>query len=336
MAETDKIERVIILGSGPAGYTAALYASRANLEPLMIDGGPGRGQAMQGQGGQLTITTEVENYPGFPEGIMGPELMVKMREQTARFGTRFIEDMATKVDFSERPFKVWVNDDLYRAQVVIVSTGAAAKWLGIEMEKPVWEGGLGGAGVSACATCDGALPFFRNKDLAVVGGGDTAVEEATYLTHFANKVYIIHRRDALRASKIMQKRAFDNPKIEMVWNKVVTHINDVSQKKVTSVGMKDTVDGAQSEIPISGLFVAIGHRPNSDLFVGQLDMDENGYLKTHHHVRTNIYGVYACGDVQDHEYRQAVTAAGSGCMAAIEAERLLTLEDAQPGQSSEW
>jgi thioredoxin reductase (NADPH) len=336
MAETDKIERLIILGSGPAGYTAALYASRANLEPLMIDGGPGRGQAMQGQGGQLTITTDVENYPGFPEGIMGPELMVKMREQVARFGTRFIEDVATKVDFSERPFKVWVNDDLYRAQVVIIATGAAAKWLGLEMERPVWEGGLGGAGVSACATCDGALPFFRNKDLAVVGGGDTAVEEATYLSHFANKVYIIHRRDELRASKIMQQRAFDNPKIEMVWNKVVTAISDTSQKKVTAVTLQDTVNHAKSEIPVSGVFVAIGHRPNSDLFVNQLEMDENGYLKTHHNVRTNIYGVYACGDVQDHEYRQAVTAAGSGCMAAIEAERLLTQESAQPGQRAEW
>src|ERR1043166_4452257 len=191
----DKIEKLIILGSGPAGYPAALYASRANLEPLMIDGGPGLGQAVQGQGGQLTITTEVENYPGFPEGIMGPELMVRMREQVNRFGTRFIEDMATKVDFSERPFKVWVGDDLYRARIVIVATGASAKWLGIDAEKPVWEGGLGGAGVSACATCDGALPAFRNKELAVVGGGDTALEEANYLTHFASKVHIIHQRD---------------------------------------------------------------------------------------------------------------------------------------------
>ena len=336
MAETDKIHKLIILGSGPAGYTAALYASRANLEPLVIDGGPGRGQAMQGQGGQLTITTEVENYPGFPDGIMGPDLMVRMREQVARFGTKFVEDLATKVDFAERPFKIWVNDDLFRAEAVIVATGAAAKWLGIEMEKPVWEGGLWGAGVSACATCDGALPFFRNKDLAVVGGGDTAVEEATYLTHFANKVYIIHRRNELRASKIMQQRALDNPKIEMLWNKVVTDIKDPNQKKVTAVALQDTVNGSATELPVAGLFVAIGHRPNSDLFVDQLDMDLNGYLKTHHHVRTNIYGVYACGDVQDHEYRQAVTAAGSGCMAAIEAERLLTLEAAQPGIRAEW
>src|SRR5687768_5204704 len=210
MPVSDKVERVIILGSGPAGYTAALYTSRANLEPLVIDGGPGFGQTMQGQGGQLTITTDVENYPGFPEGIMGPELMVRMRDQVSRFGTRFVEDMATKVDLSERPFKVWVNDDLYRCRVLIIATGAAAKWLGLDAEKPVWEGGLGGAGVSACATCDGALPVFRNKDLAVVGGGDTAMEETSYLTHFANKVYLVHRRDEFRASKIMQQRVMDN------------------------------------------------------------------------------------------------------------------------------
>ncbi len=328
MASSDHVEKVLIIGSGPAGYTAALYTSRANLEPLMIDGGPGFGQTMQGQGGQLTITTEVENYPGFPEGVMGPELMVKMREQVARFGTRFVEDMATRIDFSQRPFKVWVNDDMYRAETVIVATGAAAKWIGLDAEKPVWEGGLGGAGVSACATCDGALPAFRNKDLIVVGGGDTAVEEAMYLTHFASSVAIVHRRDALRASKIMQKRAFDNPKIEMVWNSRIAEIHDPAAKRVSAVTLEDTVTGARTVRATSGVFIAIGHRPNSDLFKGILDMDENGYLTTHHEVRTNIPGVFACGDVQDHEYRQAVTAAGSGCAAAIQAERLLAAEEA--------
>jgi thioredoxin reductase (NADPH) len=338
MALTDNVHKVIIIGSGPAGYTAALYASRANLEPLMIDGGLGKGQEMQGAGGQLTITTEVENYPGFPDGIMGPELMVRMREQVARFGTTFVEDIVTKVDLSERPFKVWVGDDLYRSKVLIVATGASAKWLGLEAEKPVWEGGLGGVGVSACATCDGALPVFRNQELAVVGGGDTAVEEATYLTHFASKVYIVHRRDQLRASKIMQQRAIENPKIEFLWNKVVADINDVSQKKVTSVLLKDTVTGEMTERPLAGVFIAIGHRPNSDLFIGQLELDDNGYVKTRHDVRTNVYGVFACGDVQDHYYRQAVTAAGSGCMAAIQAERLLASEGDETilGTPTDW
>ena len=266
---------------------------------------------------------------------MGPDLMIRMREQVARFGTHFIEDLATKVDFSERPFKVWVGDDLYRARVVIVATGASAKWLGLDAEKPVWEGGLGGAGVSACATCDGALPVFRGKELAVVGGGDTAIEEANYLTHFASKVHIIHRRDELRASKIMQERAFANPKIEFNWNKTVAGIHDVSEKHVTGVTLKCTQTGDTSFLPVAGVFVAIGHKPNSKLFTGQLDMDENGYLKTHHNVRTNIHGVFACGDVQDHEYRQAVTAAGSGCMAAIEAERLLGAEgDPQPSPAN--
>jgi thioredoxin reductase (NADPH) len=335
---SDKVEKVIILGSGPAGYTAALYTSRANFEPLVIDGGPGLGQTMQGQGGQLTITTEVENYPGFPEGIMGPELMVRMRDQVARFGTRFVEDMATKVDLSERPFKVWVNDDLYRARVLIVATGAAAKWLGLDGEKPVWEGGLGGAGVSVCATCDGALPVFRNKDLAVIGGGDTAMEEANYLTHFASKVYIIHRREEFRASQIMQQRVLDNPKVQVLWNKTVKDIQDPAEKRVTALTLEDTRTGATSTLPVSGMFVAIGHRPNSDLFIGQLNLDEAGYIKTHHNVRTNVYGVFACGDVQDHEYRQAVTAAGSGCMAAIEAERLLGREGDKSilGTPTDW
>jgi len=321
--EGDNLHKVIILGSGPAGYTAALYTARANLEPLVVDGGAGMGQVLQGQGGQLTITTEVENYPGFPEGIMGPELMIRMREQVARFGTRFVEDLATRVDLAERPFKVWVGDDLYRCRVLIVATGASARWLGLEAEKPVFEGGLGGAGVSACATCDGALPIFRNKELAVVGGGDTAVEEALYLTHFASKVYLIHRRDQLRASKIMQKRLMENPKIHILWNKVVVDIHDVKIKRVTGVTLKDTVTGGTSFLPIAGLFIAIGHKPNSDLFVGQLELDAAGYIVTHRDVRTSVPGVFACGDVQDHEYRQAVTAAGSGCMAAIQAERYL-------------
>ena len=326
MGQVGDINKVIIIGSGPAGYTAALYAARANLDPLMIDGGVGSGQSMQGAGGQLTITTEVENYPGFPEGIMGPDLMIQMRAQVERFGTRFVEDIVTKVDFSERPFKVWVGDDLYLSRVVIVATGASAKWLGLDEEKPVSAGGLGGVGLSACATCDGALPMFRNKPLAVVGGGDTAMEEALFLSRFASKVYVVHRRNQLRASRIMQQRAMDNPKIEFVWNKQIAHINDLEAKRVTSAVLKDTVTGETSELEIAGIFIAIGHRPNSDLFIGQLEMDENGYIKTRHEVRTNIYGVFACGDVQDHEYRQAVTAAGSGCMAAIQAERLLAAE----------
>ncbi|MGC8667101.1 MAG: thioredoxin-disulfide reductase [Chthonomonadales bacterium] len=334
----DSLHKVIILGSGPAGYTAALYTARANLEPLLVDGGAGMGQALQGQGGQLTITTEVENYPGFPEGIMGPELMIRMREQVARFGTRFVEDLATRVDITQRPFKVWVGDDTYLCRVLIIATGASARWLGLEAEKPVFEGGLGGAGVSACATCDGALPIFRNKELAVVGGGDTAVEEALYLTHFASRVYLIHRRDQLRASKIMQRRLMENPKIHILWNKVVVDIHDVKIKRVTGVTLKDTVTGEQSFLPIGGLFIAIGHKPNSDMFVGQLELDPAGYIVTHKDVRTSVPGVFACGDVQDHEYRQAITAAGSGCMAAIQAERYLAAlgEDPAAIPSDPW
>jgi thioredoxin reductase (NADPH) len=260
--------------------------------------------------------------------------MVKMREQVARFGTRFVEEMATKVDLSERPFKVWVNDDLYRCRALIVATGASAKWLGLEEEKPVWEGGLGGAGVSACATCDGALPAFRNRELAVVGGGDTAIEETLYLTHFASRVHLIHRRDSLRASKIMQARAFENPKIEFHWNRAVSRIHDVAEKRVTGVTLRDTAGGQDEMLKVAGVFVAIGHKPNSDLFAGQLGLDENGYIQTHRDVRTGVPMVFACGDVQDHEYRQAVTAAGSGCAAAIQAERLLATEEA--GGEIEW
>jgi thioredoxin reductase (NADPH) len=334
MSDTIETRPLIIIGSGPAGYTAALYAARANLRPLVIDGGPGQGQTLTGQGGQLTITTEIENYPGFEEGIMGPELMIRMRKQVARFGTEFVEDLVTELDLLQRPFRVSVGRDDYRADLLVLAMGASARWLGLDEEKPVWEGGLGGAGVSACATCDGALPVFRNKELAVVGGGDTAAEEALYLTHFASKVYIIHRRNELRASQIMRKRVSEHPKIEMAWNKVVTRIHDVAEKHVTGLDLRDTVTGAESHLPVAGMFVAIGHKPNSDLVAGKVDLNEAGYVVTHHNVRTSMRGVFACGDLQDHEYRQAVTAAGSGCMAAIQAERYLAAESA--GATPEW
>lgn len=316
--------KVIIIGSGPAGYTAALYAGRANLKPLMIDGGVGKGQEMLGAGGQLMITTEVENYPGFEDGIQGPELMHIMRKQALRFGTEIIEDVVTKIDLSQRPFKVSVGDTVHEARVIIAATGASAKWLGLPEEKPVWEGGLGGAGISACATCDGF--FFRGKNIAVVGGGDTAMEEAVYLTNHAAKVSIIHRRDTFRASKIMLERAQKNPKIEFIVDTAIEKIHDPASKKVTGVTLRNLRTDVQTEMPLDGVFVAIGHKPNTELFAGHLEMHDNGYLKTHHNVRTNIYGVFAAGDVQDFEYRQAITAAGSGCMAAIEAERLLEAE----------
>ena len=316
--------KVIIIGSGPAGYTAALYAGRANLKPLMIDGGVGKGQEMLGAGGQLMITTEVENYPGFEHGIQGPELMQIMRKQALRFGTEIVEDVVTKVDLSQRPFKVWVGETLHEARVIIAATGASAKWLGLPEERPVWEGGLGGAGISACATCDGF--FFRGKNIAVVGGGDTAMEEAVYLTNHAAKVSIIHRRDTFRASKIMLERARKNPKIEFIVDSAIERIHDPASKKVTGVTLRNLRTDAQTELPLDGVFVAIGHKPNTELFAGQLEMHDNGYLRTHHNVRTNVYGVFASGDVQDFEYRQAITAAGSGCMAAIEAERFLEAE----------
>ena len=316
--------KVIIIGSGPAGYTAALYAGRANLKPLMIDGGVGKGQEMLGAGGQLMITTEVENYPGFEHGIQGPELMQIMRKQALRFGTEIIEDVVTKVDLSQRPFQVSVGNTVHEARVIIAATGASAKWLGLPEEKPVWEGGLGGAGISACATCDGF--FFRGKNIAVVGGGDTAMEEAVYLTNHAARVSIIHRRDTFRASKIMLERARKNPKIEFITDTAIERIHDPASKKVTGVTLRNLRTDAQTEMALDGVFVAIGHKPNTDLFAGQLERHDNGYLKTHHNVRTNVYGVFAAGDVQDFEYRQAITAAGSGCMAAIEAERLLEAE----------
>ena len=304
---------VVIVGSGPAGLTAAIYAARANLEPLVIEGEPS--STSDQPGGQLMLTTDVENYPGFPEGIMGPELMLKFREQAQRFGTQFLTEKATKIDLGSRPFKIWVRDTVYEADTVIVSTGARSLMLGLDAETR-----LIGHGLSTCATCDGF--FFRGQHIAVVGGGDSALEEAIFLTRFADKVTVVHRRDALRASKIMQDRAFANPKIEFLWNTVVDDL--VGAEKLEGAVVRDTTTGTASTLAVTGLFVAIGHRPNTDLFAGLLDMDENGYLVTApESSATNVDGVFACGDVQDHTYRQAITAAGSGCMAAIDAERWL-------------
>jgi len=312
-ASDANVRHVIIIGSGPAGLTAAIYAARANLAPLVIEGEPS--STSDQPGGQLMLTTDVENYPGFPDGIMGPELMLSFRAQAERFGAEFLTEKVTRVDFSERPFRVWVHEREFRADAVIVSTGARSLMLGLEAESK-----LLGHGLSTCATCDGF--FFRGHDIAVVGGGDSAVEEATFLTKFADKVTLIHRRDQLRASKIMQDRAFANPKIEFLWNHTVTDI--LGDHTVEGIEVTSTVDGSSSTLPVTGLFVAIGHRPNTDLFAGVLDMDENGYLITQPDTSyTNIPGVFACGDVQDHNYRQAITAAGSGCMAAIDAERWL-------------
>ncbi len=309
-----KIENVVIIGSGPAGLTSAVYTARARLNPLMIEGDEA--------GGQLMITTEVENYPGFENGVTGPELIAVMRKQAEKFGTRFITQNVTKIDFSTWPFKVWIRDELHQAKTVIISTGASAKYLGLPSEKQYMS-----RGVSACATCDGA--FFRDVEVGVVGGGDTAMEEATFLTRFAKKVYLLHRRDSFRASKIMQDRALKNPKIEVIWNVEVEEVKG-DGKQVTGVTLKNTQNGETRDMNIEGLFIAIGHKPNTDLFKGVLDMNEAGYLVTKPGTTyTNIPGVFAAGDVQDPNYRQAITAAGTGCMAAIDAERWLEVKEAE-------
>jgi thioredoxin reductase (NADPH) len=309
---------VVIIGSGPAGLTAAIYAARADLAPLVLEGEPSSNSDQPG--GQLMLTTDVENFPGFPEGVMGPMLMVDMRTQAARFGAEIETVKVSRVELSAQPIGIWVGDPeatepSHTTDAVIISTGARSVMLGLEAEER-----LIGHGLSTCATCDGF--FFRDQEIAVVGGGDSAIEEATFLTKFASKVTIIHRRDKLRASKIMQTRAFDNPRIEFAWNTTVDDI--LGGDKVTGMRLRDTVTGDLRELPVTGVFIAIGHRPNTDLFIGQLPMDDDGYLVTHpDRSTTDIAGVFACGDVQDHTYRQAVTAAGSGCMAAIDAERWL-------------
>ena len=301
--------KVIIIGSGPAGLTAALYTARANLKPLVFEG--------EQPGGQLTITTDVENYPGFPKGIMGPELMDHFREQAKRFGAECHFEHVTKVDFSLKPYKIWVGDKTYSADSIIIATGASAKMLGLDSEKQ-----LMGYGVSACATCDGF--FYKDKKVLVVGGGDSAMEEASYLTKFASEVIIVHRRDEFRASKIMIDRALNNPKISVKWNKTVDEIIGDRENGVSSVVLKDTNNNESSKESCDGVFMAIGHKPNTDLFKGLIESDEFGYIITKNgSTKTNLDGIFACGDVQDRIYRQAVTAAGSGCMSAIDVEHYL-------------
>ncbi|HLM01105.1 MAG TPA: thioredoxin-disulfide reductase [Pyrinomonadaceae bacterium] len=321
MSQTEINRKVVILGSGPAGLTAAIYASRAQLEPMVIDGPQ--------PGGQLTITTDVENYPGFAKGIMGPELMNEFRAQAERFGTEFLNVWIDRVDLSKRPFKLFGKasrdaaeiSTVINAETLIISTGASAKWLGIPGEEPA-PVGLGGNGVSACATCDGF--FFRGKEVVVAGGGDTAMEEATFLTRFASKVTIVHRRDSFRASRIMQERALANEKIDVLWNTEIREILGSKEEGVTGIKIYNNQTKEDGNFPTQGVFVAIGHKPNTELFKDWLTMNEIGYIQTEGRtMKTNIEGVFACGDAQDHYYRQAITAAGTGCMAAIDAERFL-------------
>lgn len=302
------VENVIILGSGCAGLTAAVYCARAELAPLLIEGTQ--------PGGQLATTTEVENFPGFPEGIQGPELMDRMKKQAERFGTRFLTGDATRVDVTRRPFEVDVDEKKLRARSVIIATGASAKYLGLPSEKA-----LLGYGVSACATCDGF--FFKGKELAVVGGGDSAMEEATFLTRFASKVTVIHRRETLRASKIMQERALANPKIEWIWNSEIIDIRDPAQKKVTGVRLKDLKNGQERDFRCDGVFMAVGHQPNTGFLKGQVELDDKGYLVLKKGTQTSVPGVFGCGDIHDVRYKQAVSAAGWGCMAALDCERYL-------------
>jgi thioredoxin reductase (NADPH) len=312
------MERLIIIGSGPAGLTAAIYAARANLAPLVFAG--------YQYGGQLMLTTEVENYPGFPAGIMGPELMEQFRAQAERFGATIENIDVTKVDFSQRPFRVWADEREHQAETVIVATGASARWLGVPGEER-----LRGQGVSSCATCDGA--FFRDRRIAVVGGGDSAMEEALFLTRFGSRVTVIHRRDSVRASKIMADRALKHPKIEFIWNAVVEEVN--GELKVEALAVRDVLSGKRFEIPVDAMFVAIGHDPNTEIFRGQLELDAQGYLASHDGVHTKIPGVFVAGDVYDHRYRQAITAAGMGCKASMEAEKYLEmLESVGPSTSA--
>jgi thioredoxin reductase (NADPH) len=311
---TNEVREIIIIGGGPAAFTAALYSARANLNPLVIEG--------FAWGGQLMITSDVENYPGYPDGVLGPEMMQDLRRQAERFGTEFLTDDVTKVDFSERPFRVWVGDEEYRAETVIVSTGANARQLGLESERK-----LQGRGVSYCAVCDAA--FFKDREIVVVGGGDSAMEEATFLAKFGTKVTVVHRRDVFRASPIMVDRAKANDRIEFMLDSVVDEV--LGDDAVTGVVVRNLKTEEHTEIPADGFFVAIGHDPNTALFRGQIDMDEAGYIVTEgKSTETNIPGVFAAGDVQDHTYRQAVTAAGSGCMAALDAERFLTAQAGHP------
>lgn len=300
---------VVVIGSGPAGLTAALYTGRANLNPLVIEGIEA--------GGQLMLTTMVENWPGYRDGILGPDLMTELRAQAGRFGAEFLQGDVNSVDMSARPFTIQVGKTTYTADALILATGASAKWLDLGVDKQ-----LSGRGVSTCATCDGY--FFKGRHVAVVGGGDTAMEEAIYLSKLASHVTVVHRRDTLRASKVMQDKALNDPKISFLWNKAVTDIKDITKGEVTGLVLTDTVTGEVSDLAIDGVFIGIGHTPNTKLFAGQLTLNESGYIETHDGSKTNITGVFAAGDVQDHVYRQAVTAAGSGCMAAIDAERFLS------------